>query len=109
VSEENVMRIRVTDGGTAACRPGTSVLRALIAAGRRDIPLGCRSGGCGVCRIRVESGRYTVGPMSAAEVDATDVATGIALACRTHPLTDVRITVLGRRPRTFPNPDQENP
>jgi predicted Zn-dependent protease len=47
--------------------------------------------------------------MSAAEVDATDVATGIALACRTHPLTDVRITVLGRRPRTFPNPDQENP
>lgn len=91
--------VEVSGGGRAVCPPGASVLRALVAAGRRDVPVGCRSGGCGVCRIRVESGRYRAGAMSAAEVSPADAKAGIALACRTHPLTDLRITVLGRRPQ----------
>jgi ferredoxin len=83
--------------GRIVCPPGTSVLRAMVAAGRRDLPVGCRSGGCGVCRVRVDEGEYTVGPMSAAQVDAQDAAEGIALACRLFPSTDLRVTALGRR------------
>jgi ferredoxin len=77
----------------------------MVAAGRRDLPVGCRSGGCGVCRVRVDEGEYTVGPMSAAQVDAQDAAQGIALACRLFPTTDLRVTALGRRPHPDPDPD----
>lgn len=96
-------RSRVVDvagRGRVVCPPGVSVLRAMVAAGRTDLPLGCRSGGCGVCRVRVEDGEYTVGPMSAAQVDAGAAAQGIALACRLFPSTDLRVTAIGRRTPT---------
>ncbi|HEY9413235.1 MAG TPA: 2Fe-2S iron-sulfur cluster binding domain-containing protein [Pseudonocardia sp.] len=89
--------VEVQGRGRIVCPPGVSVLRAMVAAGRADLPLGCRSGGCGVCRVRVEHGEYTVGPMSAAQVDAEAAAEGIALACRLFPSTDLRITAIGRR------------
>lgn len=94
--------VQIDDGPPTPCPPGTSVLRALAAGGRRGVPIGCRSGGCGVCRVRVESGHYERGPMSADEVPPADAAVGIALACRINPLSDLRITVLGRRPRSTP-------
>lgn len=88
--------VEVAGQGRIVCPPGTSVLRAMVAAGRSDLPLGCRSGGCGVCRVRVEDGEYTVGPMSAVQVDAEAAAQGIALACRLFPSTDLRVTHIGR-------------
>lgn len=91
------LHVDIEGEGRVVCPPGTSVLRAMVAAGRRDLPVGCRSGGCGVCRVRVDEGEYTVGPMSAAQVDAQDAAQGIALACRLFPSTDLRVTALGRR------------
>lgn len=89
--------VEVEGKGLIVCPPGTSVLRAMVAAGRGDLPLGCRSGGCGVCRVRVTDGEYTVGVMSAAQVDADAAARGIALACRLFPSTDLRITPIGLR------------
>jgi ferredoxin len=88
--------VEVRGKGRIVCPPGMSVLRAMVAAGRADLPLGCRSGGCGVCRVRVEDGEYTLGVMSAAQVDADAAAQGIALACRLFPSTDLRITAIGR-------------
>lgn len=90
--------VEVTGGGRIVCPPGTTVLRAMVAAGRRDLSVGCRSGGCGVCRVRVEQGDYTVGPMSAAQVDSVAAAQGVALACRLFPRTDLRVRAIGRRP-----------
>lgn len=89
--------VEVDDGGRISCPPDTSVLRAMVAAGRRDVPVGCRSGGCGVCRVRVVHGEYETGRMSAAQVNGAEAATGIALACQLFPRTDLRIAVIGRR------------
>ena len=88
--------VEVAGQGAIVCPPGMSVLRAMVASGRGDLPLGCRSGGCGVCRVRVDHGDYTVGVMSAAQVDAEAAAQGIALACRLFPSTDLRVTHIGR-------------
>ena len=89
--------VEIQGKGRIVCPPGMSVLRAMVAAGRADLPLGCRSGGCGVCRVRVTDGEYTVGVMSATQVDAEAAAQGIALACRLFPSTDLHVTAIGRR------------
>lgn len=93
------MVVDVAGIGRIPCAEGISVLRAMAAAGRSLLPVGCRSGGCGVCRVRVACGRYRTGLMSRAEVSAEDVEAGIVLACQLYPLTDLELVPLGRRPR----------
>ncbi len=58
------------------------------------IPVGCRGGGCGICRIRVTAGDFHAEKMSKKHVPEDDQATGIALACRVYPRSDLRIDVL---------------
>lgn len=58
------------------------------------IPVGCRGGGCGVCRIRILSGEYEAKKMSRKHVLEQDQAKGIALACRVYPRSDLGIEVL---------------
>lgn len=58
------------------------------------IPVGCRGGGCGICRIQVTSGDSHAEKMSIKHVSEDDRSTGIALACRVYPRSDLRITVL---------------
>ncbi len=62
-----------------------------ICAAKRDLPVGCRRGGCGVCRIRVLSGSYRTGPMSRDHVSASDEAEGVALACAVWALGDLTV------------------
>src|SRR3546814_16076821 len=50
--------------GSFRCKADQSILGAMIAAGRRPIAVGCRSGGCGVCRMQVVKGTYTTGRMN---------------------------------------------
>ena len=58
------------------------------------IPVGCRGGGCGICRIRILAGEYGVDKMSRKHVPEEDQADGIALACRVYPRSDLAIEVL---------------
>jgi ferredoxin len=58
------------------------------------IPVGCRGGGCGICRIRVLSGEYECLKMSRKHIPEEDQARGIVLACRIFPRSDLRIEVL---------------
>lgn len=57
------------------------------------IPVGCRGGGCGVCRIRVLAGDYETGKMSRKHVSEQQQAEGVALACRVTPRTDLTISL----------------
>ena len=79
------------------CRPQESVLHAVARLGQSAIPVGCRGGGCGVCRIRVLRGAMVTRRMSRAHISAAEEAEGITLACRTFPLEDLDIEVLGPR------------
>lgn len=66
------------------------------------IPVGCRGGGCGICRIRVLDGEYETTKMSRKHVPEEDQARGFGLACRVYPRSDLRVQVLSL-PDTFEN------
>ena len=77
------------------CASDTPVLSAIAASGERVVAVGCRSGGCGVCRVKVLEGSYRTRCMSAAHVSDADAESGIALACQLLPESDLRLRVLG--------------
>jgi len=79
-----------------SCRKGHSVLSAMIARCGRGLAVGCKSGGCGVCRVQVLRGAYRTGLMSVSEVPADHQQQGIALACQIYPESDLSVRALGR-------------
>ena len=72
-----------------------SVLEGMEALGKKGIPVGCRQGGCGVCKVRILEGQYVRRVMSRAHVSAEEEAAGCALSCRIYPSSDLRLQVLG--------------
>ena len=83
-------------GERLSCADSDNVLCAMEALGRKGIPVGCRGGGCGVCKIRITAGRYRCRAMSCQHVGAEDLAAGVVLACRVMPESDLVLEVLGR-------------
>jgi ferredoxin len=77
------------------CQSGSSLLEGMQRLARKGIPVGCRGGGCGICRVQVLSGHYHCKKMSYDHVNATELKEGIGLACRLYPESDLDVTVLG--------------
>ncbi len=76
-------RIRVEGEEGVFHSPAGEVVLAALERGRvRAVRIGCRQGGCGACRVRVLSGRYTTKRMSRAHVSIAEEAEGFALSCR---------------------------
>ena len=71
------------------------VLRAMERAGRAEIPIGCRNGGCGACKVLVLKGEYGLGKMSRQQVTEEEERAGYALACRLHPESDIELRPVG--------------
>lgn len=87
-------RVTVGDGGVPFdCRPDERVLLAMERRGLFLIPVGCRGGGCGACRVKVVRGAYRTGPMSRRHVSAEESAEGCALACRLYPREDLTLVL----------------
>ena len=57
----------------------------------RRLPVGCRRGGCGICRVRVLEGDYRRDPMSRTHVSVEDEAAGLVLSCCIYPLSDLSL------------------
>ncbi len=82
-----------------SCRPEQHLLEGMqtFRIGEpllRAIPVGCRGGGCGICRIRVLSGEYEAKKMSCKHIPVAQQAEGLALACRVYPRSELLIEVL---------------
>ncbi|MEM7541884.1 MAG: 2Fe-2S iron-sulfur cluster-binding protein [Pseudomonadota bacterium] len=78
------------------CRDDQTVLAAMEKLGRRGIPIGCRGGGCGICRVQVlGKGEYRTLKMSRAQVSEADEAQGICLACKLIPQADLTVQPMG--------------
>ena len=71
------------------------MLRSTELGIKRRIPVGCRQGGCGVCKVQVFEGTYRTRVMSRAHVTREDQDHGRVLACCIWPTSDLRIRVLG--------------
>ena len=83
------------------CRPEKSVLVAMEAQGMARIPVGCRGGGCGICKVRVISGKYKMGKMAVCHVSGEEQAEGYALACRLYPESDLTVCLAGKSRRAL--------
>jgi ferredoxin len=79
---------------TFQCREDTSLLIAMGLAGEKEISVGCRAGGCGVCKVRVISGEYETKAMSQAQVSEQEQADKLVLACRVFPRSDMTIVTI---------------
>lgn len=73
-----------------------TLLSGMESLGKRGIPVGCRGGGCGVCKVRINKGRYRTKKMSRAHVSAEEEQQGYVLACRCMALSDLQLTVVGK-------------
>lgn len=81
---------------TFFCRPSESVLQGMGRLGRRAIPVGCVNGGCGVCKIEILTGEFECGVMSRAHVSKEEERSGIVLACKVLPRSNLVIRVIGK-------------
>ena len=101
-----VQRFTITVPGAGSCQCSEDE-RVLVALERaqgfgqlknlpKRLPVGCRRGGCGVCRARVVQGQYRTAPMSREHISAEDEECGLILACAVYPLSDLSLVLEGR-------------
>lgn len=83
-------------GETFRCSAQETLLNGMERLGKKGIPVGCRGGGCGVCKVQVTAGTFQKRVMSREYVSEEDEAAGRVLACRVRPTSDVTIAVLGK-------------
>lgn len=83
-------------GETYDCVSGQHLLVGMVKLGRKGIPSGCHGGGCGVCKIHVESGKYRKLPLSRKHVSLEEERQGYSLACRTIPESDIHLRAVGQ-------------
>jgi ferredoxin len=77
------------------CYESQSLLEGMESLGKKGIPVGCRGGGCGVCKVQVLSGSFTKRVMSREHISAAEEADGCVLACRVKPTSAVTLRVVG--------------
>lgn len=91
--------IRLADGSVEVRgSPERSVLEAFERHGGQAVRIGCRNGGCGVCRVQVLDGRVRAEKMSMRHVNSAERADGYALACRIYPESDLIVAAAPRNP-----------
>jgi ferredoxin len=83
-------------GETYKCDERISVLEGMENLGKKGIPVGCRGGGCGVCKIEIVVSDYKKRVMSRDHVSEDEEALGIVLACRVKSLDPMTVRVLGK-------------
>lgn len=88
--------VKIADTGESyACADTRSLLEGMEALGRRGIPVGCRNGGCGVCKVAIVNGSYQSRVMSRDHVSEDEESCGHVLSCRVRPTSDIELQVIG--------------
>jgi ferredoxin len=100
------------DGIRITAHEADTLLRALARAGLR-YRVGCKRGGCGICKVQLVLGEVTYERAIAATVLTDDERVeGICLSCRAVPLTNIVIELQEgdrlRRVLGFAFPDSTN-
>jgi ferredoxin len=94
MSEEEVTTVEVTilpDDVHVVARQDETLLRALARAGLR-YRVGCKRGGCGICKVQLKLGevRYER-PIADSVLSDDERVEGICLSCRAVPITNIVI------------------
>ncbi len=102
------MRYKVTienSAETYQCSAEQSLLSGMESLGKRGIPVGCRGGGCGVCKVQVTSGSFVKKAMSREFITQEDEAEQVLLACRCYPTSDISLKVVGKMEKAVVSDD----
>ena len=80
------------------CSEDQHLLTGMASMGKKGIPSGCHGGGCGICKIRIigPSSAYRTLAMSREHISEAEENDGVVLACRTFPLDDIDVEVVGK-------------
>lgn len=79
------------DGEEVPARPGETILEALYASGY-SYRIGCRRGGCAICKVDLRTGEVSYNRAVADTVlTPEEKADGTCLTCRAVPETDITI------------------
>lgn len=82
------------NGVVVPASDGDTIMAALNKNGYTFL-LGCRRGGCGICKIVVEEGETEHNrPVADTALPAEERAAGVRLGCRAVPQTDIRISLM---------------
>ena len=92
------MRVTIVETGETFLSDAVrSLLENMRRLGKRGIPVGCRNGGCSVCKVEIISGGWRqCRPMSREYVSDEDLAAGRILACCITPTENVTLRILGK-------------
>ncbi|GAB2182452.1 hypothetical protein DLREEDagrD3_26750 [Denitratisoma sp. agr-D3] len=82
-------------GESYPCGEDETVLAGMERLCKKGIPVGCRGGGCGVCKVHVDAGRVSKKVMSRQHVSEDEESSGCVLACRILPESDLQISIIG--------------
>lgn len=78
------------------CNENESISSAMKKIDSNHSIVGCCNGGCGVCKIKILKGEYSVGRVSRKHLSDYELGKGYTLACRTFPKSDMKIMYVGR-------------
>ena len=85
------------DDVSVLVKPGETILVALAASGY-GYRIGCRRGGCGICKVDLLSGSVTYDhPVSDQVLTPEEIASGTVLSCRAVPDGDITIALRDER------------
>lgn len=87
------MTIKVNDV-VLESKNNETVLKTLERYSEFDKLIGCRRGGCGICKIRVIKGSFSELKMSKGHISEEDRQENIVLACCIKPNEDLEIEIL---------------
>ncbi|MBL4837913.1 MAG: 2Fe-2S iron-sulfur cluster binding domain-containing protein [Kordiimonadaceae bacterium] len=90
----NTFKITVS-GSSSSTFTGAGDVPVLISMQQQPqhpIKIGCRGGGCGVCKVRIVSGQYHCSKMSRVHISEAEQKQGYALACCLYPESDLEVT-----------------
>lgn len=91
-----VLRV-LPDDERVLVKPGETILAALAAAGF-GYRIGCRRGGCAICKVDLREGSvYYDHPVAESVLSAEEIANGTVLSCRAVPEGDITIELRDER------------
>jgi ferredoxin len=79
------------DNRTIQSKEGQSILDTASRNGVK-IKVGCKGGGCGICKIKILEGEVERGITSRSVLSLEEIEQGYALSCKTEPKSDIVIT-----------------
>jgi CDP-4-dehydro-6-deoxyglucose reductase len=91
-----MFKVRVVDNNSEypefSCNNNQSILDAARSQGI-VIQYACKGGGCGLCKIKVETGAFERGKSSKAVLPDSERELNYTLACKTFPKSDLEVCI----------------